>query len=82
MSSNHFIIRYFLPQHTNNPCHVSCGNDEISPNECDTTPSLYIDTLSCIPVLADSIRNFYESSQGPSYPSNANFPPEEYGLIS
>ena len=58
-----------------------CGNDVISPNECGATPPLDIDTIPRTPSQAYSSSDVSEPLQVSSHPSNANFSPEEYGLI-
>ena len=53
-----------------------CGNEKISPHECDSNPPPYIDTKPTIPTQAYSISDVYEPSKVPSNPSNSNFSPE------
>ena len=54
-----------------------CGNDAISPNECDSTPPPDIYTIPRTPAQADIISDVSEPSQGSSHPSSAKLLPEE-----
>ena len=58
-----------------------CGNDAISPNECDVTPPPDIYTIPLITVQYDITSDVSEPSQGPSHTYNNNYLPENYGLI-
>ena len=48
-----------------------CGNDTISPNDCDTSPPPDIDTIQNSPVQDYSISDVFEPSQGPFHHYNA-----------
>ena len=69
------LISSFLNTQTSHTMLV-CGNDKISPHECDATILPSIDTIPIIPSKAYSIIDVYEPSNVPSIPSNSNFSPE------
>ena len=58
-----------------------CGDDAISPNECDATPPPDMETIPLAPSQADSFIDVSEPFQGTPHLSNNIFLPEEYVLI-
>ena len=55
-----------------------CGNDTISPNECDATPPPDMETITRTLHQYDSISDVSEPLQVQSHPSNSNSSQEQY----